>query len=714
MAHALSAHVRDRLPSPLPPASIDAVLTLLDGGATVPFIARYRKERTGALDEVAIRDIAAARDAAAEFLKRRDAIEKALAEAGALSPELAARLAGCTTRAALEDLYLPFRKKRKTRASAAREAGLGPLADALLRQDSADPTRLAARYVGPNVPDVAAALAGARDIAAEALSERADLRHIARTALRRHARIVSKAVKAKTDGVRTPYEAYYAHGEPASRAPSHRVLAMLRGERDGFLRLSLELDDARLLGDLLRASGQHARSPFAPELEAALADGYKRLLRPQLDTELLGELKASADEEAVRVFAANLESLLLAPPLGPLPVVGLDPGFRTGVKVAVVNAAGAVAATDTLQPHAGSSASRREAADRLRRLADTHRPVAIAIGNGTASRETEAFVREALAELPADRRPLVVSVSETGASVYSASDLARAELPGLDVTLRGAVSIARRLQDPLAELVKVEPQALGVGQYQHDVDPKLLSERLRAVVETAVNRVGVDLNTASPALLQHVAGIGPALAERIVAHRGRHGPFAARAALRDVEGLGPKRFEQAAGFLRIRGGAEPLDASAVHPERYDLVARMARDLGRAVADLIGQPLSIDLARYVDTDVGLPTLTDIAAELARPGRDPRSAFEAPAFRDDIRSLDDLTPGLELEGVVTNVTAFGAFVDIGVHQDGLVHISRLSDGFVRDPHAVVRAGDRVEVIVVDVDRSRRRIGLARRIR
>ncbi len=712
MAHPLASAVRARLPSPPPLASVESVLALLDGGATVPFIARYRKERTGALDEVALRDIAAARDEAADFLKRRDAIERALSESGVLTPDLAARLAACQTRAALEDVYLPFRKKRRTRASVARDAGLGPLADALLRQDAGDAARLAARYVGEKVPDIAAALAGARDIAAEVLTERAELRAIGRQALRRHARLVSNAVKAKTDGTRTPYEAYNAHAEPAARAPSHRVLAMLRGEREGFLRVSLELDDARLIAELLRAAGHRPRSPFGPELEAALADGYKRLLRPQLDTEQLAELKVRADEEAVRVFATNLESLLLAPPLGPVPVLGLDPGFRTGVKAAMVDATGAVAATDTLHALAGSAGARDEAARRLAALVDRHAPRAIAIGNGTASRETQAFARAALDRLPEATRPLIVSVNEAGASVYSASELARAELPGLDVTLRGAVSIARRLQDPLSELVKVEPQALGVGQYQHDVDPKLLTARLDAVVESAVNRVGVDLNTASPMLLKHVAGIGPALAERIVAHRARHGPYPTRNALLDVEGLGPKRFEQAAGFLRIHGGPEPLDGSAVHPERYGLVRRIARDLGCGVGALIGAPIAIELARYVDADVGLPTLEDIVAELARPGRDPRRSFEAPSFRDDIRSLDDLSAGLELEGIVTNVTAFGAFVDIGVHQDGLIHISRLSDGFVRDPHAVVRPGDRVAVVVIDVDRTRRRIALARR--
>ncbi|HRE90867.1 MAG TPA: helix-hairpin-helix domain-containing protein, partial [Myxococcota bacterium] len=502
------------------------------------------------------------------------------------------------------------------------------------------------------------------------------------------------------------------HAERVDRVPSHRFLAMARGEREGFLRLSLELDEVRLMGELLRRAGHQPRSPWSRELELALSDGYKRLLRPQLETEVMATLKERADHDAVAVFARNLESLLLTPPLGPKPVLGLDPGFKSGVKAALVDAAGDVSKIETIFPHTGASA-RAAAAQSLSKLLSVLGPkepvAAIAIGNGTASRETEAFVKEALAKL--SHKPLVVMVNEAGASVYSASELARAELPDMDLTHRGAVSIARRLQDPLSELVKVEPQALGVGQYQHDIDERLLSSRLDATVEDAVNKVGVDLNTASPALLSYVAGIGPALAKKIVAHRQVLGRFDNRRQLLDVAGLGRARFEQMAGFLRIRGGTHPLDASAVHPERYPLVARIAKDLGRDLGSLVGSRLTLDLARYVDAEVGEPTLRDILDELARPGRDPRREFAPPAFRDDIQAITDLHPDLELDGVITNVTTFGAFVDLGVHQDGLIHVSRLSDRFVRDPHELVRPGDRVRVRVLEVDLPRKRIALAR---
>jgi uncharacterized protein len=702
-----------QLLGPLPglrQAQLDAVLALLADGATLPFIARYRKERTGGLDEVALRTIAEAHDAYLALTKRRDAILEALTADKLLTPALEASLRTAATRTELEDLYLPFRKKRKTRASTARERGLEPLARLILAQPlDSSPAREAKKFENQDIPDVASALEGARDIVAELVTERADLRALVRHALQHHGRISTRANKKQTDGVRTPYEAYYEHSERVDRLPSHRCLAILRGEDEGFLKMRFELDDARVVEDLLRRIGMNPRSPWRSELEQAVVDGYDRLLRPQIETELRASLKDRADLEAVEVFSKNLESLLLASPLGPKPVIGLDPGFRTGVKCAVLSGTGAVVTCDTLFAHASSAAEKSRAAASLKTLIETHRPFAIAIGNGTASRETEAFARDIVRAISPS--PLVVSVNESGASIYSASDLAREELPGLDITYRGAVSIGRRLQDPLAELVKVDPKSLGVGQYQHDVDQKLLGARLDGVVEMVVNRVGVDLNTASPALLQHVAGLGPKLAKTLVDHRDRHGPFRARRELLKVAGLGPARFEQAAGFLRIRGGADPLDASGVHPERYGLVERIARDLGETTASLIGKSFTLDFGKYTDSEIGEPTLRDILAELARPGRDPREAFEAVAFRDDIQSIDDLYPDLELEGVVTNVTAFGAFVDIGVHQDGLVHISRLSDRFVRDPHAVVRPGDRLRVRVLEVDKARKRIGLAR---
>ncbi|MBL8783983.1 MAG: RNA-binding transcriptional accessory protein [Deltaproteobacteria bacterium] len=692
---------------------VEAVLGLLDDGATVPFIARYRKERTGSLDEVVIRAIATLRDELVELDKRRRAIESALSSDGLLTPELAQRLAQCATRAELEEVYLPFRKKRKTRASVARERGLLPLAELILAQPRhVQPAREAQRFVGPKfpeVPDIEAALAGARDIVAEILTDRPELRTLVRDALRAHGRISSARVKKTTEGKRTAFEDYYEHTERLDRVPSHRYLAMARGESEGFLKVKLEVDDARVLGDLARRVGIDRGSAWATELEKALGDGYERLLFPQIETVMRAFLAERADLEAVAVFARNLESLLLSAPLGPSPVLGLDPGFRTGIKAAMVGGSGAVLHCETLFATAASAGEKARAKAAFIAMVDRHRPHAIAIGNGTASRETEAFVRDALVgRAPA---PFVVSVNEAGASIYSASELAREELPELDLTYRSAVSIARRLQDPLAELVKVDPQALGVGQYQHDVDQKRLGRELDAVVESVVHRVGVDLDTASAALLGHVAGLGPALAKRIVEHREKVGRFRSRKELMKVPGLGAQRFEQAAGFLRIRGGDVALDASAVHPERYGLVETMARDLGMQVRDLVGKSVQVDLARYIGPEVGEPTLRDILAELARPGRDPRESFEAPRFRDDIQALDDLFPGLELDGVVTNVTNFGAFVDIGVHQDGLVHISKLANRFVRDPHEVVSPGMRVRVRVASVDLERKRIALER---
>ncbi len=697
----------------LPRAGVDAVARLLDEGATVPFIARYRKEATGGLDEAQIREIEERRAYLGALDERRATILDALQAQGQLSPELRAAVLQAPSKAALEDLWLPFRPKRRTRATIALERGLEPLARLILDQpERADPSALARRLVDPSrgVEDEAAALAGARDIVAERVAERAEVRALAREALTRAGQVVSKVVPAHAKEP-TRFNQWYDHREPVATIPSHRYLAMRRGEEEKILRVSLEVDDDRLLSAILARVGHRPRSPLGPELLAAVQDGYKRLLMPSIESEVSGLLKERSDQAAVTVFAQNLRSLLLAPAFGGRPVVGVDPGFRTGCKCVAVDATGRYRATLTVYPHTGGEAAARAAREFVQ-FVRQHAPEAVAVGNGTAGRETEAFARDALTA--AGLSAPVVSVSEAGASVYSASELARAEHPDLDVTVRGALSIARRLQDPLAELVKIDPKAIGVGQYQHDVSQTLLAARLVEVVESCVNHVGVELDTASPALLGYVAGIGPKLATNIVAWRAENGAFRSRKDLLKVPGLGPKTFEQCAGFLRVRG-PNPLDASAVHPERYALVERIAADLGQPLRALIGHPeivSKIDLRRYLSAEVGEFTLRDIQSELARPGRDPREPFRAPSFRADVRELTDLRPGMSLEGVVTNVTAFGAFVDIGVHQDGLIHISQLADHFVRDPHAVVKPGDRVTVRVLEVDVARKRIALTAR--
>ncbi len=695
----------------LPGAGVATVLRLLGEGCTVPFIARYRKEATGSLDEVQIRAIEERAGYVRELEERRAAVVASIAEQGKLTPELAARLAAAGTKAELEDLYLPFRPKRRTRATVARERGLEALALRILAQPRVGSPRDEARAfvsAAKEVPDVDAALAGACDIVAEHVAEDARVRSLAREAFRRTGLLESKKARKAPEG-RTAFEDYYEHREPVSRVPSHRYLAMRRGEAEGVLSLAIGVDEAVLVPGLLRVAGHAARTPFAALLEAAVQDGLSRLLAPSLEREVHEGLKERADETAIAVFALNLGHLLLAAPFGGRPVVGVDPGLRTGCKCAAVDATGRFLGTLTIYPHTADPA---RAAREFAAFVAKHGPHAIAVGNGTAGRETEAFARKTLKEAGRGE-VMVVSVSEAGASVYSASDAARAEFPDLDLTIRGAISIARRLQDPLAELVKVEPKAIGVGQYQHDVDQKLLAKKLSDVVVSVVNRVGVELNTASAALLAHVAGIGPNLAKAIVARREAEGPFVARAELKKVKGLGPRAFEQAAGFLRVRGAKNPLDASAVHPERYALVERMAADLGLPLPRLVGAAEVVDripLGRYVSGDVGEPTLQDIAAELKKPGRDPREAFEAPAFRDDVTSLEDLCKDMVLEGVVTNVTAFGAFVDVGVHQDGLVHVSQIADRFVRDPAEVVHAGQRITVRVLEVDLARRRISLS----
>jgi uncharacterized protein len=702
----------------LPPAGVGRALALLDGGATVPFISRYRKEATGGLDDEAIARIAAHAEVVDAREARRAAIRASLAEQGVLTPALEQAVAAAPTLAALEDLYLPFRPRRRTRASVARERGLEPLARLLLAQGGAAGTReaLARPYVSAEqeLPDVDAVWAGARDIVAEVIAEQPELRASIRQLLVEEAELVVEVARGKS---KAPELARYAdhlgRREHATHAPSHRLLAAERGEAEGVLKVSLAVDPRAVLARTRDAVVRRGAAPvLARELELAMEDATARLLLPSLEAERRRALKERADEEAIAVFAKNLTALLLAPPLGGKPVVAIDPGLRTGCKVVALDGRGEVLAHATIFPHTGREA---DAGAALARLVAEHPPAAIAVGNGTAGRETEAFVRRLAATGALPRGLRVVSVSEAGASVYSASEVARTELPALDVTLRGAVSIGRRLQDPLAELVKIDPKSIGVGQYQHDVDQPALGAELDRVVERVVNRVGVELNTASPTLLRHVAGLGPALAAAIVAHRTRHGAFSTRAQLKDVPRLGARAFEQCAGFLRIAGGAEPLDRSAVHPERYAVVARMARDLGVPREALVGDgalAARIDPRRYVDegAGLGLPTLGDIVAELGRPGRDPRAEFVDAGFDPDVTELAHVRPGQVLNGVVTNVAAFGAFVDVGVHQDGLVHVSELAHRFVKDPSEVVKVGDRVKVKVLQVDLARRRIGLS----
>ncbi|MFK7927323.1 MAG: Tex-like N-terminal domain-containing protein [Myxococcota bacterium] len=687
----------------LPIAGVAAAVALFDEGATLPFVARYRKERTGGLDEVQLRQVLEQRKVLVELDQRRTAIKEALSAAGQLSNELSRALDQATRKSHLEDLYAPFKQRRATRADAARKRGLQPLADQIRRQPrQGRPHEEARRYVRGEVASIDEALAGARDIIAEQLASEPNLRATARRIVGETGAMASKLKKGQQAGT---FRDYVDFSEPTRSIPSHRYLALCRGEAEGVLSVSLRVDADLLIEATVRAARLVRGSPFAQQLGLASEEAVKRLLLPTAVRAVRAVLKTRSDDEAMRVFQRNLEALLLAPPLGPEPVVGIDPGIRTGCKLAAVSATGEPLGHETLFLVGRSNPQ----SDALLAFLRRYRPHAVAVGNGTGGRETEAMVRQVVRDNQLPVR--VVSVSEAGASVYSASELAGAELPGMDLTIRGAVSIARRLQDPLAELVKVEPKAIGVGQYQHDVDQRQLVQRLTDVVESCVNRVGVDVNTASPALLGHVAGLGPKTAANIVAYRHEYGPFKRRKTLLKVPGLGAKTFEQCAGFLRIHGGPDPLDRSGVHPERYGLVAAMAKDLGLDVATAIGSDrLSrLVLRNYVGEDVGLETLTDILAELQKPGRDPRESFAAAEFREDVNSVADVQVGMSLSGVVTNVTNFGAFVDIGVHQDGLVHVSQLADRFVRDPHEVVAPGAIVTVRVLDVDTDRGRISL-----
>ena len=695
----------------LPASKVSATARLLGEGATVPFIARYRKEATGSLDEVAI---TAVRDRLAqltELEQRREAILKSLAERQLLTEALKAAVDGAETLSALEDLYAPFRPKRRTRATIAKEAGLEPLADLLFNQQATvDPLAVAEAFVNAekSVPDVAAALAGARDILAERFSEDAATRARLRELYWESGQVRSRVMLGKeAEGAK--FKDYFDWTEPVSRIPSHRMLAMRRGEEEGFLLVRITPPEEAAIAVLEGLFVQARGTPGAEQVRLAAVDSFKRLVGFAIEAEVRIEAKKRADQEAIRVFSENLRELLLAPALGQKNVLAIDPGFRTGCKTVVLDRQGKLLHHDVLHATAGGAQQVAQAGEKVRILVDRFAIEAIAIGNGTASRETEQFIRSL--HLPAGIP--VVLVNESGASIYSASEVAREEFPDEDLTVRGSVSIGRRLMDPLAELVKLDPKSIGVGQYQHDVDPNALQRGLDDVVVSCVNRVGVELNTASKQLLGYVSGLGPSLAANIVAHRNEHGPFRSRRDLLKVPRLGPKAFEQCAGFLRIREAGNPLDASAVHPERYDLVDAIARDLGCGVGDLMRDGnlrARIRPEAYVSDEVGLPTLRDIVEELAKPGRDPRQRFEAFAFQAGVEKIEHLQPGMKLPGIVTNVTAFGAFVDVGVHQDGLVHVSQLADRFVKDPAEVVKVGQKVRVTVTEVDLARQRIALS----
>jgi len=697
---------------------VNAAVELLDGGATVPFIARYRKEVTGALDDAQLRTLEERLRYLRELDERRDAILKEITTQGKLTDELEAQIRAADSKARLEDLYLPYKPKRRTKAQIAREAGLEPLADLLLHDPSNDPQRAAANFVDPDrdVPDAGAALDGARAILVERFAEDADLLGELRESMAARGSLTSAVREGKeTQGAK--FADYFEFSEPFARLPSHRVLAMFRGEKEEILDLTLEpgAEDAEFEQRIAGRFGiRDERRPADPWLQATVHWAWRTRILTHLSVDIRVRLWQAAEDEAVRVFAANVRDLLLAAPAGARTTIGLDPGFRTGVKVAITDGTGKVLGTATIYPH---EPHRRwdEAIDTLARLAKQHHAELVAIGNGTASRETDRLAADLIKRHPELRLTKVV-VSEAGASVYSASAYASAELPGMDVSLRGAVSIARRLQDPLAELVKIDPKSIGVGQYQHDVAEGKLSHSLDAVVEDCVNAVGVDLNTASQPLLARVSGITSGLATAIVARRDADGPFRTRQQLMGVPRLGPKAFEQCAGFLRIRGGDDPLDASGVHPEAYPVVRRILATTKSTAAALIGSTATLRALRpdqFTDDRFGLPTVTDILRELEKPGRDPRPAFATATFAEGVEKLEDLEPGMVLEGVVTNVAAFGAFVDIGVHQDGLVHVSAMSRTFVSDPRSVVKSGDVVRVKVLSVDIPRHRISLTLRL-
>jgi len=686
---------------------VSATVELLDEGATVPFISRYRKEVTGTLDEVQVTEIRDRVQQLRDLDKRREAILKSLTDMGKLTPELEKQIDEAETMVTLEDIYLPYRPKRKTRATAAREKGLQPLADLLLEQNKVDLETAAEAYIDAEkgVNSIEEALAGARDIIAETISENAEVRTRIRELFIEKGTFQSKVAEGKEEeGIK--YKDYFDWTEPVKSAPSHRILAMRRGEKEEILWLDIKPEEQEAIA-ILEDTFVKGINPSADQVKQAIADGYKRLLKPSMETEVRLVTKKKADEEAIRVFAENARQLLLSAPLGQKRVMAIDPGFRTGCKLVCLDEQGKLLENTAIYPHTGAGQA-REAEKTVQHLFEKYNIEAIAIGNGTAGRETEVFVRNL--NLPG---AVIVMVNESGASIYSASDVAREEFPDKDITVRGAVSIGRRLMDPLAELVKIDPKSIGVGQYQHDVDQNKLQTSLDDTVMSCVNAVGVELNTASKQILAYVSGLGPQLAQNIVEYRDQNGAFKRRDQLKKVPRLGDKAFEQAAGFLRIHNAENPLDSSAVHPERYSLLEQIAKDMNCTVKDLMGSaPLrkSIPLQKYTSETVGLPTLNDIMAELAKPGRDPREQFEAFSFTDGVNAIGDLKVGMKLPGIVTNITNFGAFVDIGVHQDGLVHLSQITNRYIKDPNEVLKVHQKVEVTVTEVDVNRKRIALS----
>lgn len=692
----------------LPAHRIANTLKLLQGGATIPFISRYRKEATGGLDEVQIGDIQTRYEKLCELSKRKETVLSTIEEQGKLTPELKARISACWNATELEDIYLPFKPKRKTRAEAARAKGLEPLALLLIMQKENNLAAKVRNFVKGEVKDEEDALKGARDILAEQISEDERSRNLMRNQFQRQALIQSKVVKGKeAEEASAKYRDYFDFCEPLKKCSSHRLLALRRGESEGVLKVSIFPEDEDMCNERLQRLFVRANNECAHQVEEALTDGYKRLLKPAIETEFAALSKEKADEEAIRVFAENLRQLLLAPPLGQKRVMGIDPGFRTGCKVVCLDAQGTLLHNEAIYPHPPKS-EYAQAARKIVKLVEQYKIEAIAIGNGTASRETEQFVTSQRY----DREVQVFVVSEDGASIYSASKTAREEFPDYDVTVRGAVSIGRRLMDPLAELVKIDAKSIGVGQYQHDVDQTKLKASLDQTVESCVNLVGVNVNTASKHLLTYVSGLGPTLAQNIVDYRTENGPFESRRQLLKVPRMGAKAYEQCAGFLRIPQAKNPLDNSAVHPESYPIVEQMAKDLNCTVADLIKDKelrSKIDLKKYVTDTVGLPTLTDILQELDKPGRDPRQKIQVFEFDKNVRTLDDLQEGMELPGIVTNITNFGCFVDIGIKENGLVHVSQLADRFVSNPADVVRIHQHVRVKVMSIDHERKRIQL-----
>lgn len=684
---------------------VASTISLLDEGATIPFISRYRKEMTGSLDEVAIGTIKERYEKLQEIQKRRETILNTIEEQGQLTDELKAKIEATWDVNELEDIYLPYKPKRKTRAVKAKERGLEPLSDIIMQQRDNDLESKALAFINDEVPDVEAALQGARDIIAEYINEHLTAREIVRSVFERGAVIKSRLVKGKEEEA-AKYRDYFEFEEPVKRCPSHRLLAMRRGEKEGFLKVTVTPESEPAIERLNRFFVR-GRTAASEQVSMAIEDAYKRLLEPSIENEVAAATRERAETEAIRVFAANLRQLLLSPPLGQKRVLAIDPGFRTGCKVVCMDAQGKLLHNENIYPHAPQN-EYKQAIRKIESLVDAYKIEAIAIGNGTASRETESLIRN----IRFNRDLQVFVVSEDGASVYSASKTARDEFPDYDVTVRGAVSIGRRLMDPLAELVKIDPKSIGVGQYQHDVDQNRLKGSLDQVVESCVNLVGVELNTASQHLLTYVSGLGPQLAKNIVEFRAENGPFSSRKELSKVPRLGAKAFEQCAGFLRIAGAKNPLDNSAVHPESYPIVEKMAADLQCSVAELISNKeilTKIELKKYVSEKVGMPTLTDIKSELEKPGRDPRKIIKVFEFSPDVRSIDDLKQGMVLPGIVTNITNFGAFVDVGVKQDGLVHISQLADRYVSDPNEVVSLHQHVQVKVLEVDVQRKRIQL-----